>query len=156
MTADYGDPRLPESFWRKVAIDDATGCWVWTGRLNAGGYGETGRHDRSHRAAYAALVSDPPNWEPGGLELDHLCRVRACVNPAHLELVSHQENLLRGGDNAVRSMAHHALGLRKREYIAIFGASAATARGVLLTATELDLELDLLTNNSQETPHDRG
>lgn len=74
------------------------GCWLWTGQLDRYGYGKIkmgGREGvlkKAHRIAYEAFVRPIP----GGLEIDHLCRVRRCVNPAHLECVTHRENMLRG------------------------------------------------------------
>lgn len=78
----------------KVEIDDA-GCWLWRGAVDPTGYGRfflDGRMDYAHRAAYRLLVGPIPE----GLDIDHLCRVRACVNPQHLEAVTRRENLLRG------------------------------------------------------------
>lgn len=72
-----------------------TPCWVWMGALNAAGYGwvnRDGKPDRAHRIAYLELVGPIPV----GLELDHLCRVRSCWNPDHLEPVTHAENMRRG------------------------------------------------------------
>lgn len=70
-------------------------CWLWEGRLDAGGYGTAdirSRRVRVHRLVYEILVGPIQD----GLELDHLCRVRACCNPDHLEPVTHLENGLRG------------------------------------------------------------
>ena len=93
------DTRLPERFWAKVSVDEA-GCWVWTAHRNAHGYGTfqkwRGRTWLAHRLAYHELVGDLPAYVPGGPQLDHLCRNRACCNPDHLELVSPRENCLRG------------------------------------------------------------
>jgi hypothetical protein len=81
-----------ERFWAKVEKSDE--CWIWTA-AKANGYGLfyiDGHLISSHRMSY--------QWEigpiPDGMELDHLCRNRACVNPAHLEPVSRSENLRRG------------------------------------------------------------
>lgn len=86
---------LWDDFWAKVKEDPATGCWVWTAARRVGGYGEFGVARctvSAHRLAWRILRGPIPSW----LELDHLCRNPACVNPKHLELVTHQENILRG------------------------------------------------------------
>lgn len=90
----FGDPRLPARFWTKVRLDKESGCWVWTASGNAGGYGRITIKRRSvcvHRLAYEALVGPIP-----AETLDHLCRNRACVNPAHLDPVPKRVNTLRG------------------------------------------------------------
>lgn len=110
----YGDPEITRArpdlldrFWVKVNKNgpvpayrsDLGPCWIWTGAL-ASGYGtfrtpdpvnRRGRLVRAHRFAYELVVGPIPD----GLELDHLCRVRACVNPAHGEPVTHAENVRR-------------------------------------------------------------
>lgn len=70
-------------------------CWLWTEPLSRSGYGQFsayGRTHAAHRWAYEHWVGPVPE----GLELDHLCRVRHCVNPEHVEPVTHRENVLRG------------------------------------------------------------
>ncbi|MGW1039894.1 HNH endonuclease signature motif containing protein [Streptomyces sp. NPDC002547] len=71
------------------------GCWLWTGAVSRGGYGvfrHEGKAANAHRISYLHYVG--PVLE--GLDLDHLCRVRRCVNPAHLEPVTRRVNLGRG------------------------------------------------------------
>lgn len=99
-TAQYRGASLSERFWAKVDFDGPLPspylgrCWLWTA-MTYRGYGrfQIGRKAmQSHRVGYE-LVRGPI---PAGLELDHLCREHACVNPAHLEAVTHQENVARG------------------------------------------------------------
>jgi hypothetical protein len=95
MEALFGDSRLPERFWSKVCVS-ANGCWEWTASRHQG-YGQfrinAPRAVRgAHRISYEALIGPVVK----GLDLDHLCRNRACCNPAHLEPVTRRENLLRG------------------------------------------------------------
>ncbi|MFJ1995270.1 HNH endonuclease signature motif containing protein [Streptomyces asiaticus] len=74
--------------------DRSSECWLWTGRLNRSGYAEmkvNGRYRMAHRVAYEELVGPIPD----GLQLDHLCRIRHCLNPAHLEPVTSAENTRR-------------------------------------------------------------
>lgn len=96
MKVQLDDPRLPQRFWDKVQVDGRTGCWMWTAGLS-GGYGTfapTDRHETrlAHLHCYRTLVGPVPM----GLELDHLCRRCACVNPACTEPVTHKVNILRG------------------------------------------------------------
>lgn len=80
-------------FWAKV---DRSGgpdaCWLWRAGLNPDGYGDFGLLRRAIRAHQVVK-----GRAPKGLEIDHLCRVRHCVNPAHLAFVTHAENVARGG-----------------------------------------------------------
>jgi len=103
----YGDPRLPPYFWERVQ-PTTDGCWIWMGCLNIGGYGQilSTRHPKNaHRTAYQSLVG-PITSE----SMDHLCRVRCCVNPAHLEQVSQRENVRRGnGLSAVNATKEFCL-----------------------------------------------
>ena len=72
-------------FWAKVNKTD--GCWEWSGAINTGGYGSFWngiREVKAHRFAYELLCEQIRD----GLTLDHLCRNRSCVNPAHLEPVT--------------------------------------------------------------------
>lgn len=76
-------------------VDYTPNCWVWSWSLDRHGYGQVrlnGTTRRSHRVIYELLVADVPK----DLDIDHLCRNRACVNPNHLEPVTRSTNLLRG------------------------------------------------------------
>ncbi len=82
-----------QRFWDKVEKTDS--CWNWTAFCNLSGYGLFNfgkRRVLAHRFAYESLKGIIPNK----LEIDHLCRNRQCVNPNHLEPVTHIENLRRG------------------------------------------------------------
>lgn len=87
--------RTPEQILALVRKDSASACWPWPGRVHTDGYGRTstdGRRGQVHRITYALVKGSIPE----GLELDHLCRNRACANPNHLEAVTSRVNLLRG------------------------------------------------------------
>ncbi len=78
------------SAFRERVFFSETGCWLWEGRTQ-NGYGRFGR-TVSHRVTYEWLVGPVAK----NIELDHLCRVRNCVNPTHLEPVTRTENGRRG------------------------------------------------------------
>lgn len=87
-------PSVEEAFWKRVA-PQSDGCWHWRGSRNNDGYGRIQInyvHWGAHRLAYTLLVGAIPD----DLVLDHLCRVRHCVNPEHLEPVTVKVNILRG------------------------------------------------------------
>lgn len=76
-------------FWGNVNF--LGNCWEWRGARGAHGYGTMGQ-SLAHRLSYEYSIGTIP----AGLQLDHLCRNRGCVNPAHLEPVTQRENILRG------------------------------------------------------------
>ena len=106
---DYisGNPKHTEAIKRErfARIVKAGECWTWQGRLNKSGYGRvgvgTGRDMPVHRWVYEQLCGPIPT----GMELDHLCRNRACVAPNHLEPVTRQENARRARE-AMERGAH--------------------------------------------------
>jgi len=71
--------------------EDEAGCWIFLGKRDKKGYGTAGMHGSAHRLFYVCLVGPVPD----GLQIDHLCRVKHCVNPEHMEPVTVQENLRR-------------------------------------------------------------
>lgn len=79
-----------DRFWPKVEKTD-DGCWLWTASCDTKGYGKFYDGERLV-CAYRWSWIDANGPVPDGLELDHLCRERRCVNPAHLEPVTHAEN----------------------------------------------------------------
>jgi hypothetical protein len=92
-----------ERLWAKVDRDgplsayrpDLGACWLWTGSLDASGYGRLSVKNvplLAHRLAY----EDARGPVPDGLQLDHLCRVHGCCRPSHMEPVTNQENAVRG------------------------------------------------------------
>jgi hypothetical protein len=97
----YGDPLAGGPFVGEDAarlaalyVVQADGCWLWQGAIDWVGYGEVwwrGKRHRAHRAVYQELRHTLQD----GTELDHVCRVKRCVNPDHLEIVTHAENLRR-------------------------------------------------------------
>ena len=80
-----------EGFEAKIHFEPNSGCWLWAGADNGVGYGKY-RGKYAHRVAYEAARGAIPE----GMFLDHLCRVRCCVNPDHLEPVTNVENIRRG------------------------------------------------------------
>lgn len=89
--------RSTQRFWSKVKKTDS--CWNWIGYIHSDGYGGfwiNGKTKQAHRIAYELIKGKIPN----GLQLDHLCRNRKCVNPDHLEPVTARENILRGEGQA--------------------------------------------------------
>jgi hypothetical protein len=98
---------IPERFWDKVDFLTDSGCWLWTASTGINGYGQFGiNHQpvRAHRWSYEWLVG--PIAED--LILDHICRVRNCVNPAHLRQVTNKQN----AENRPASANNSSCGIR--------------------------------------------
>lgn len=82
----------------KYTIDPVSGCWNWSCYIRADGYGGLDG-ELAHRICYEALRGEIPRK----LEIDHLCRNRRCINPAHLEPVTRRVNALRGISPAAKN-----------------------------------------------------
>lgn len=103
-----GTRPLAERLAEKVSIDDDTGCHVWTGALDPQGYGRIFVSGQGNGHAYVQAFLLAGGTIPAGYTLDHLCRNRRCVNPAHLEPVTRGANVLRGeGITAVNARKTH-------------------------------------------------
>lgn len=99
--------RLPtiERFWKYVTPEPNSGCWLWSAFVDSSGYGafsvgldwqatdKKSRIHKAHRVSYEINVGPIPE----GLQLDHICRVRSCVNPDHLRPVTAQQNIQYAG-----------------------------------------------------------
>ena len=128
-TYALGDNRLPERFWRKVTVDTGSGCWVWMGATTSSRYGSIlwqGRAQSTHRIAYEVLTGETI---PDGLTIDHVARLgcihRACLNPAHLEVVTPAENNRRAWDVRGRAPVTRP---KSWEQTFLFGDEAVTRR----------------------------
>lgn len=84
---------------RRAMVVNTDDCWVYAGAIYPNGYGRVdvnvggcSTSRRAHRIMYESIVGEIPE----GLVMDHLCRVRLCINPDHLEPVTHAENSRRG------------------------------------------------------------
>jgi len=103
--------QVPELFLDRIEPEPSTGCWLWSGYCNPKGYGLTswrGRTHMAHRAVWEATVGPlPPAGTgrnvTGEMTMDHLCRQRCCVNPAHMRVVTHRENVLAGSGLAAKA-----------------------------------------------------
>ena len=83
-----------ERIMARIEREPNSGCWIWMGATNGKGYAQLGIAGKT-KSAYKVLYESLVGPIPDGLEMDHLCRVRCCVNPAHMEPVTHQENCRR-------------------------------------------------------------
>jgi len=116
---------LADRFASKYEVNEA-GCWIWTGARNSDGYGSFAVQ-RKARSAHVVSWELSGRPRTPGMELDHLCRVRECVNPNHLEQVTHRENVLRGSAsdvvNGMRTQCKHGHPYPENLYVSPKGAA---------------------------------
>lgn len=143
----YRKPRV-ERFWDKVVKSE--GCWIWSGYTMPNGYGSfsSPRSRLAHRYSYELHYGEVDD----GLHVDHMCHVRNCVNPQHLRLATHKENMenrqgaqpksktgVRGvfytakGDRFYGLVAHN----KKRYYCGSFDTLEEAERAVVAKRNEL-------------------
>lgn len=94
----YQPVALTKRFNEKYMPEPMSGCWLWLGSKTQHGYGQiwlNGRIELAHRISYEMFCAEIP----ATLEIDHLCKNKSCVNPAHLEAVTHQVNTQRAYPN---------------------------------------------------------
>ena len=100
------DAAVAARFWVKVR-QGPSGCLLWTAGTYGGGYGRfkiDGKDRPAHRVVFEWLIGAIPD----GMQLDHLCRIKRCVNISHLEIVTSKENTLRGiGPAAIHASKTH-------------------------------------------------
>ena len=90
---------LPDRITSKIMPEPNSGCWLWTASLDRHGYGQIMMGRGNLRRAHRIVYEHERGPIPAGLDLDHKCRNRACVNPDHLEPVTRVINLQRGIGN---------------------------------------------------------
>ena len=109
-------PGLAERFWSKVSVAGPNDCWSWLGTTSKSGYGRLfgGRHSGKQSTHTASRLSYELNCGPipDGLEILHSCDNPRCVNPRHLRVGSHKENMSEASErqrfkNHVKGRAHH-------------------------------------------------
>jgi len=94
---------LPARIARRIEPEPNSGCWLWTGHVERTGYGRVwwNRHQgMAHRVVYQILNGPIPE-----ATLDHRCRVRSCVNPAHLRPATQRENIFAAGSLSITKVA---------------------------------------------------
>lgn len=97
----YSQLRNAQAFWDKVDMTpNPTLCWIWRGPVNADGYGRFTPGSSTQKSAHRVTYEEVFGPIPTGLQLDHRCRNRTCVNPLHLEPVTARENVMRGNGRA--------------------------------------------------------
>lgn len=146
-----GQPRKYVRFHHRTLagplyVEDESGCWIWQ-RSYRGAYGQWGsRRDGGTRLAHRALYEHLVGPVPDGYDLDHLCRNPACVNPDHLEPVTHRENMRRGSNarltaaqvGEIRRLSDS--GVRNRDICKQYGLSSGHVSNIVKGRAWRDVE----------------
>lgn len=127
-------PTLSMRFWSKV--NKGPSCWIWAGSVAPNGYGKMSVRSNHTMTVHRVSWVLAGRVLKSGMCLDHLCRNRLCVNPDHLELVTHRENVLRGvsspAGNARKTMCSRGHSLVSGEHVKIDTSEGRTRRRCLL------------------------
>lgn len=103
MAAPESDDMFPQAlvdrYWSRVDQGGPDECWRWTGPLNRKGYGVFGCGITNIASRFAVLIDG--REIPPQMVVDHICKVRCCVNPAHLRVVTHRFNCIDNSDSPV-------------------------------------------------------
>lgn len=121
MKPGWVDPRIgrpnpakrpaEERFWERVDKNGPNGCWIFRARLTNCGYCHHYLSGSRKRGDYKEQLAHRYSWElhngpiPDGLVIDHLCRVRNCVNPAHMRVVTFRQNTLENNTSPIAAKA---------------------------------------------------
>lgn len=118
-----------------------TPCWLWTGERDRIGYAAAIKHNGTAKRAHIVAYEQVHGPVPADKELDHLCRNRHCINPAHLEPVTHAENMQRGiktklTEDDVRQIRRlRAEGLTLKKLAAAYGVTFWTVHDIVTGCT---------------------
>ncbi len=116
------NPRKPTL--TRYKVDEVTQCWVYEGPLYRNGYGKLSRKVHETRLAHrASFIEHRPEVEIEGLDLDHLCRNKACINPDHLDPQSRSINLRRGYDVVNQGFCKNKIHPKTPENVMLVGSS---------------------------------
>jgi hypothetical protein len=154
-----------EAMWDRVDKDGPRGCWLWTGATSGrdyltGGYGHFrsgGTLHKAHRVAWELLIGPIPE----GMQLDHLCLVKRCVNPAHLRIVTGKENRENqyGARSDNHSSSYRGVSFRReigkwRAQVQHHGRRYSSTHDTEMAAAEAAIELrrELFTHNDKDRP----